>query len=94
MKITIYLPEGGDPIQALVDVPAGQSISTALDLLTSGEHADLCELFLDSAGFRRYTSVYLGVPGEGVRNVKLAQGMQTAIKSGEELTILIAGPPN
>ena len=86
MKINLYTSQSGDP-----QIFAVESVKTVGDCL-AGLDQTVQNMILDSSGVRRFVSVYLGVPGQGVRNVKTEQGLETAIKGGEELTILIADP--
>jgi hypothetical protein len=86
MKINFYTSQSDDP--QIFDV---ESAGTVGDCFV-GLDQSVREMILDSSGVRRFVSVYLGVPGQGVRNVKTEQGLETAIKSGEELTVLIADP--
>ena len=86
MKINLYTPQSGDPqIFHVENVEIVGDCFAELDQVVQ-------EKILDSSGVRRFVSVYLGVPGQGVRNVKTERGLETAIKSGEELTVLIADP--
>lgn len=73
----------------LIEVADTQTVSEALDLI---ENQDLRSALLDSSGIRRHVSAYLGMPRQGVRNVKLERGMETTIHKGEELTLVIADP--
>ena len=87
MKIRVFFMNSAEP--TCIDVSRANTVAEALDLIDDPEIRDS---LLDSSGIRRYVSAYLGVPKEGVRNIKLEQGMETAIKKGEELTFLIADP--
>ena len=87
MKINIFLRNSSEPI--CVEVTGANTVAEALTLV---EDPELLEVLLDSSGIRRHVSAYLGIPREGVRNIKSEQGMETAIKPGEELTFLIADP--
>jgi hypothetical protein len=87
MKINIFLRNSSEPI--CVEVTGANTVAEALTLV---EDPELLDALLDSSGIRRHVSAYLGVPREGVRNIKSEQGMETAIKPGEELTFLIADP--
>ncbi len=87
MKIRVFFRNSPDP--TCIDISEAQTVAEALDLIDSPE---IRESLLDSSGIRRYVSAYLGVPTQGVRNIKLEQGMETAIKKDEELTFLIADP--
>ncbi len=87
MKISIFLRNSSEP--TCVAVEGANTVAEALQLM---EDSELREALLDSSGIRRHVSAYLGVPREGVRNIKSEQGMETAIKAGEELTFLIADP--
>lgn len=87
MKIRVFFRNSAEP--TCIDVSRANTVAEALDLIDDPEIRDS---LLDSSGIRRYVSAYLGVPKEGVRNIKLEQGMETAIKKGEELTFLIADP--
>ncbi len=87
MKINIFLRNSSEPI--CVEVTGANTVAEALTLVADPE---LLEVLLDSSGIRRPVSAYLGIPREGVRNIKSEQGMETAIKPGEELTFLIADP--
>jgi len=86
MKISLYTPQSGDP-----QIFHVENVEMVGDCF-AGLEQTVREMILDSRGVRRFVSVYLGVPGQGVRNVKTEQGLETAIKSGEELTVLIADP--
>ncbi len=87
MKINLFLRNSSEPI--CVEVDGANTVAEALTLVADPE---LLEVLLDSSGIRRHVSAYLGIPREGVRNIKSEQGMETAIKPGEELTFLIADP--
>ena len=87
MKINLFHPESSEP--EIFEVPA---VATVGEALASVSHEGFQDRILDSSGIRRFVSAYLGVPGQGVRNVKLDGGTETAIKTGEELTLLIAEP--
>ena len=87
MKINLFLRNSSEPI--CVEVDGANTVAEALTLVADPE---LLEVLLDSSGIRRHVSAYLGIPREGVRNIKSEQGMETAIKQGEELTFLIADP--
>lgn len=87
MKINVFVPESLSPL--IYDAIGAGNVGQAIDQL---EDFDLRVRLVDESGIKRYVSAYLGVPGSGVRNVKLEQGMETAIKEGEELTLLIADP--
>ena len=87
MKINIFLRDSSEPI--CVEVTGANTVAEALTLV---EDPELLNALLDSSGTRRHVSAYLGVPRAGVRNIKSEQGMETAIKPGEELTFLIADP--
>ena len=86
MKINLYTSQSNDA--QVFEVDHANTVGDCFAQLDSGVQ----DLILDSSGVRRFVSVYLGVPEHGVRNVKTEQGMETAIKSGEELTVLIADP--
>jgi len=87
MKINLFLRNSSEPI--CVEVTGANTVAEALTLV---EDPELLEVLLDSSGIRRHVSAYLGIPRAGVRNIKSEQGMETAIKQGEELTFLIADP--
>jgi hypothetical protein len=87
MKIKVFFRNSHEP--TCIEVSEAQTVAEAIDLI---ENPEIRESLLDSSGIRRYVSAYLGVPHQGVRNIKLEQGMETAIKKGEELTFLIADP--
>lgn len=87
MKINVFVPESPGPLVS--DVVGATTVGQALEQL---QDPNLRVRLVDESGIKRYVSAYLGVPGMGVRNVKLEQGMETAIKEGEELTLLIADP--
>ena len=87
MRINIFVPESSGPL--VFDAVGAMTVGQAIALL---HDPDLRVRLVDESGIKRYVSAYLGVPGMGVRNVKLDQGMETAIKEGEELTLLIADP--
>lgn len=87
MRINIFSKNEIEP--RLIEVADTQTISEALDLI---ENQDLRSALLDSSGIRRHVSAYLGMPRQGVRNVKLERGMETTIHKGEELTLVIADP--
>lgn len=87
MRINIFSKNEIEP--RLIEVADTQTISEALDLI---ENQDLRSALLDSSGIRRHVSAYLGMPQQGVRNVKLERGMETTIHKGEELTLVIADP--
>ena len=87
MKINLFRVHAQEP--EVYDIADSQTVGQAIERVGDPEFS---AAILDSSGIRRFVSVYLGVPGAGVRNVKLEQGMETAIKKGENLTILIADP--
>lgn len=87
MKIKVFHRNSSEP--TCLEVDGANTVAEALNLVESPE---LREVLLDSSGIRRHVSAYLGVPRAGVRNIKSEQGMETAIKKGEELTFLIADP--
>lgn len=87
MWINIFSKNEIEP--RLIEVADTQTVSEALDLI---ENQDLRSALLDSSGIRRHVSAYLGMPRQGVRNVKLERGMETTIHKGEELTLVIADP--
>lgn len=87
MRINIFSKNEIEP--RLIEVADTQTVSEALDLI---ENQDLRSALLDSSGIRRHVSAYLGMPRQGVRNVKLERGMETTIHKGEELTLVIADP--
>ena len=87
MKINLYHPESNEP--EIFDIPTVATVGEAI----AGVAVDgFQDRILDSSGIRRFVSAYLGVPRQGVRNVKLEGGTEAAIKNGEELTLLIAEP--
>lgn len=87
MKLNIFVPESSGPL--VFDAVGAMTVGQAIEQL---HDSDLRVRLVDESGIKRYVSAYLGVPGMGVRNVKLDQGMETAIREGEELTLLIADP--
>lgn len=87
MKINLYRQSSEEP--EIFDVQGASTVGEALAAITNPEFQ---QSVLDSSGIRRFVSAYLGVPGQGVRNVRSELGMETAIKEGEVLTLLIADP--
>ena len=87
MKINVFVPESQEPLT--FEISDAEKVEQAI--VQIGD-PDLYARLVDESGIKRYVGAYLGVPGTGVRNVKLEQGMETAIKNGEELTLLIADP--
>lgn len=87
MKINVFVPESQEPLT--FEISDAEKVEQAI--VQIGD-PNLQARLVDESGIKRYVSAYLGVPGMGVRNVKLEQGMETAIKNGEELTLLIADP--
>ena len=87
MKINVFVPESQESLT--FEISDAQKVDQAISLIGD---PNLQARLVDESGIKRYVSAYLGVPGMGVRNVKLEQGMETAIKNGEELTLLIADP--
>lgn len=65
----------------------GVSVAAVLDDLR-GPHPTLVEHLLDDSGLRRYLNVYVGG-----RDVRLADGLATAVTDGDVVTILPAGAP-
>ena len=87
MKINVFVPESQEPLT--FEISDSERVDQAISQIGD---PNLQARLVDESGIKRYVSAYLGVPGMGVRNVKLEQGMETAIKNGEELTLLIADP--
>jgi sulfur-carrier protein len=87
MAVTVKLPTqlraaAGNATEAQVD---GGTVGEALDSLYA-QHAELRERIADDGGgLRRFVNVYLG--GEDIR---FLEGLETAVKDGDELTILPA----
>jgi molybdopterin synthase sulfur carrier subunit len=87
MAVTVKLPTqlrtaAGNATEAKVD---GGTVGEALDSLYA-QHAELRERIADDGGdLRRFVYVYLG--GEDIR---FLDGLDTAVKDGDELTILPA----
>ena len=87
MAVTVKLPTqlraaAGNATEAQVD---GGTVGEALDNLYT-QHAELRERIADDGGgLRRFVNVYLG--GEDIR---FLDGLETAVKDGDELTILPA----
>jgi MoaD family protein len=87
MAVTVKLPTqlraaAGNATEAHVD---GGTVGEALDSLYA-QHAELRERIADDGGgLRRFVNVYLG--GEDIR---FLDGLDTAVKDGDELTILPA----
>jgi sulfur-carrier protein len=87
MAVTVKLPTqlrdaAGNATEAQVD---GGTVGEALDNLYA-QHAELrTRIADDGGGLRRFVNVYLG--GEDIR---FLDGLETAVKDGDELTILPA----
>jgi len=87
MAVTVKLPTqlraaAGNATEAQVD---GGTVGEVLDDLYA-QHAELRERIADDGGgLRRFVNVYLG--GEDIR---FLDGLETAVKDGDELTILPA----
>jgi MoaD family protein len=87
MAVTVKLPTqlrdaAGNAAEAQVD---GGTVGEALDDLYA-QHAELrTRIADDGGGLRRFVNVYLG--GEDIR---FLDGLETAVKDGDELTILPA----
>jgi sulfur-carrier protein len=87
MAVTVKLPTqlrdaAGNATEAEVE---GGTVGEALDNLYS-QHAELrTRIADDGGGLRRFVNVYLG--GEDIR---FLDGLETAVKDGDELTILPA----
>jgi sulfur-carrier protein len=87
MAVTVKLPTqlraaAGNATEAQVD---GGTVGEALDSLYA-QHGELRERIADDGGgLRRFVNVYLG--GEDIR---FLEGLETAVKDGDELTILPA----
>jgi MoaD family protein len=87
MAVTVKLPTqlraaAGNATEAQVD---GGTVGEALDSLYA-QHGELRDRIADDAGgLRRFVNVYLG--GEDIR---FLEGLATAVKDGDELTILPA----
>ena len=86
MSVTVKIPTqlcvttGG---QAEVEVE-GSNVGEALDAVFDA-HGDLRERITEDGTLRRFVNVY--VSGEDIR---FQQGLETAIKEGDEVTILPA----
>lgn len=87
MRINVFVPESQESLT--FEISDAEKVDQAISQIGD---PNLQARLVDESGIKRYVSAYLGVPGMGVRNVKLEQGMETAIKNGEELTLLIADP--
>ena len=87
MRINVFVPESQESLT--FEISDSERVDQAISQIGD---PNLQARLIDESGIKRYVSAYLGVPGMGVRNVKLEQGMETAIKNGEELTLLIADP--
>lgn len=87
MRINVFVPESQESLT--FEISDSERVDQAISQIGD---PNLQARLVDESGIKRYVSAYLGVPGMGVRNVKLEQGMETAIKNGEELTLLIADP--
>ena len=87
MRINVFVPESQESLT--FEISDAEKVDQAISQIGD---PNLQARLVDESGIKRYVSAYLGVPGRGVRNVKLEQGMETAIKNGEELTLLIADP--
>ena len=87
MKINVFVPESQESLT--FEISDAEKVDQAISQIGD---PNLQARLVDESGIKRYVSAYLGVPGRGVRNVKLEQGMETAIKNGEDLTLLIADP--
>ena len=87
MAVTVKLPTqlrdaAGNATEARVE---GGTVGEALENLYA-QHAELRERIADDGGgLRRFVNVYLG--GEDIR---FLDGLETAVKDGDELTILPA----
>jgi molybdopterin synthase sulfur carrier subunit len=87
MAVIVKLPTqlraaAGNATEAQVE---GGTVGEALDSLYA-QHAELRERIADDGGgLRRFVNVYLG--GEDIR---FLEGLETAVKDGDELTILPA----
>jgi molybdopterin synthase sulfur carrier subunit len=87
MAVTVKLPTqlrsaAGNATEAQVE---GGTVGEALDSLYA-QHAELRgRISDDGGGLRRFVNVYLG--GEDIR---FLEGLETAVKDGDELTILPA----
>jgi molybdopterin synthase sulfur carrier subunit len=87
MAVTVKLPTqlrdaAGNATEAHVE---GGTVAEALDNLYA-QHAELrTRIADDGGGLRRFVNVYLG--GEDIR---FLDGLDTAVKDGDELTILPA----
>ena len=87
MRINVFVPESQESLT--FEISDAEKVDQAISQIGD---PNLQARLVDESGIKRYVSAYLGVPGRGVRNIKLEQGMETAIKNGEELTLLIADP--
>lgn len=87
MRINVFVPESQESLT--FEISDAEKVDQAISQIGD---PNLQARLVDESGIKRYVSAYLGVPGRGVRNVKLEQGMETAIKNGEDLTLLIADP--
>jgi molybdopterin synthase sulfur carrier subunit len=87
MAVIVKLPTqlraaAGNATEAQVE---GGTVGEALDSLYA-QHGELrVRIADDSGGLRRFVNVYLG--GEDIR---FLEGLETAVKDGDELTILPA----
>jgi sulfur-carrier protein len=87
MAVTVKLPTqlraaAGNATEAQVD---GGTVGEALQSLYE-QHAELRDRIADDGGgLRRFVNVYIG--GEDIR---FLDGLETAVKDGDELTILPA----
>ena len=87
MAVTVKLPTqlraaAGNATEAQVE---GGTVGEVLDDLYA-QHAELRERMADDGGgLRRFVNVYLG--GEDIR---FLDGLETAVRDGDELTILPA----
>ena len=87
MRINVFVPESQESLT--FEISDAEKVDQAISQIGD---PNLQARLVDESGIKRYVSAYLGVPGRGVRNVKLEPGMDTAIKNGEDLTLLIADP--
>jgi sulfur-carrier protein len=86
MAITVKIPTQlrattGGEASATVE---GGTVGEALDALY-GQYGELKDRIADDDGLRRFVNVY--VAGEDIR---FLQGLDTAVKDGDEITILPA----
>jgi molybdopterin converting factor small subunit len=86
MAVTVRIPT---PLRSLTagaeQVPAeGQTVRAVIDDLEKN-HPGLRERLLDAKGIRRFVNLYLGD-----EDVRFLNGLDTPLKSGDELSIVPA----